>query len=214
MRLPRRHPRAVYEVYDAEERLGEQEQERAEGDLAHDLGETLAGPAPTVERRSPHGAPRRMLAGALLCTAAVCAFAAIAVALLHAISGAGASHRLVARVPPTPRAAGGELVRGARLGAARASKRAHDTPVLTEPPRSVVLQKRAALALRATRSPVAASAVPRRGEAPRARCSSSCTGVATSASRYALALAASGEAPAVQAPSTSTAAEVEFGFER
>ncbi len=216
MRLPRRHPRAVYEVYDAEERLGVGEQEQPEGELAHDPGGVLAGRWPAVESIALPGALRRMLAGALLCTAAVCMLAAIAVVLLHALSGAPTGRRLLARMPRTSRSTGGALRRGAGVEAVRGSHGAREPARKGEPSRVAGLEERAGRALPATqRSLIAAPApAPRRVRAWPMSGGSSWPDIALSRSPYAPVLAVSGTAPAAQAPSASTAADLEFGFER
>lgn len=97
MKIPRRRPRAVYEVYDAEQALGAQDGvDPAEPLLAQEEGKI--GAPPTVSRRPGRalaGASQtrsvlpRMLAGAAICLAAICAVAAIAVLALRTVDGAG-----------------------------------------------------------------------------------------------------------------------------
>jgi hypothetical protein len=118
MRMPRRHPRAVYEVYDAEEMLGEHQPPAPEGEQAETeqggpeveraAGATDRGQARIAPQRPERWAPGRMIAGVLLCTVAVCALAAIGIALLHVLEGAGATHRLSALPPAGPIGARGD----------------------------------------------------------------------------------------------------------
>lgn len=106
MKMPRRRPRAVYEVYDADEALGGQDgfggAAPPTGQEAPDLAEQLVEQAApyddsessrTLSALPIRGALTRMLAGATLCVAAVCVIAAIAIVLLHVVSGAGSVRR-------------------------------------------------------------------------------------------------------------------------
>ncbi|MFZ2052519.1 MAG: hypothetical protein WAU69_16475 [Solirubrobacteraceae bacterium] len=106
MKMPRRRPRAVYEVYDADEALGGQEDfaaaEPPAGHEAPELAQQFVGQAAPYEDRESsrallalpiRGAITRMLAGATLCVAAVCVIAAIAIVLLQVVSGAGSVRR-------------------------------------------------------------------------------------------------------------------------
>jgi hypothetical protein len=214
VRLPRRHPRTVYEVYDAEERLGVGEQEQPEGALAHDPGGAFAGRGPAVEGIALPGALRRMPASALLCTAVVCVLAAIAVVLLHALSGAGTGRRLLARMPRTSRTTGGALRQGAGVEAVGGSLGAREPARKAKPSGVAGLEERAGRALPAAQRSLVASPAPRRGAAWPMSGGSSWSDIAPSRSQYAPVLAVSGTAPTVQAPSASKAADLEFGFER
>jgi hypothetical protein len=109
--MPRRHPRAVYEVYDAEEMLGEHGRtvsggERVDAERGPEAEQAASGANcgqdAIVPQQPERWAPGRMLAGVLLCVVAVCALAAIGIALLHVLGGAGAAHRLAASPPPRP----------------------------------------------------------------------------------------------------------------
>jgi hypothetical protein len=118
MRMPRRHPRAVYEVYDAEEMLGEHDPLAPEGEQAEAeqggpeveraAGATDRGQARVAPQRPERWAPGRMIAGVLLGTIALFALAAIGIALLHVLEGAGAAHRFAASPPAGPIGARGE----------------------------------------------------------------------------------------------------------
>jgi hypothetical protein len=115
VKVPRRRPRAVYEVYDADEALGGHQDfadaaRPAEPEAAEDLAEQAApcedrtsyldrehlSAAPALPIR---GALTRMLAGATLCVAAVCVIAAIAIVMLHVVTGAGPARRGLASAP-------------------------------------------------------------------------------------------------------------------
>lgn len=120
--MPSRRPRAVYEVYDAEEALGEQEPSGAVGEPVDAAPDPAMERVPALEpasgvagrgqmRRTPpmgeRWAPGRMLAGALLCTVAVCALAGIGIVLLHVLGGAAVAHRVAASPPSRPIASAG-----------------------------------------------------------------------------------------------------------
>jgi hypothetical protein len=106
VKMPQRRPRAVYEVYDADEALGGQDgfggAEQPARHEAPELAQQFVGQAAPYEDRESsralsalpiRGAITRMLAGATLCVAAVCVIAAIAVVLLHVVSGEGSVRR-------------------------------------------------------------------------------------------------------------------------
>ncbi len=120
MKMPRRRPRAVYEVYDADEALGGQDgfggAESPAGQQAPELAEHLVEQAAPYEDREGsrvlsdlpiRGALTRMLAGAALCVAAVCVIAAIAIVLLHVVGGAGSVRRRSAPALQAARASDG-----------------------------------------------------------------------------------------------------------
>jgi hypothetical protein len=98
MRMPQRRPRAVYEVYDAEDRLAEQPLALGDAALAHDeQAPPSAGaqrdlpPSIAAERRSL--ALRRLLAGAALCAVSASVLIAIAMLTLRLLTGAGSQPR-------------------------------------------------------------------------------------------------------------------------
>ncbi len=212
VRMPRRHPRAVYEVYDAEEALGEHglpvsgdEPVDAEPVPAAEQATRAAdrGPAHIASRRPERFAPGRMLAGVLLCAVAVCVLVAVGIALLHVLSGAGAGvgRRVAAPSSLGPRGAHGEdsapIERTDAIERAAAAERAE----AVSPTEALLRQEATRSTLRVEH---ARQGGPRHDPAG-------------------LLPAGSGESPELQtqwaAPAPSmgcacAAAEVEFGFER
>jgi hypothetical protein len=133
--MPRRHPRAVYEVYDADEALGgpSESADRPNRQETPEIAEQPAEQATpyedsessrTLSELPMRGALTRMLAGATLCVAAVCVVAAIAIVLLHVVNGAGSARRRSAPAPQVARALHG----GASTTAAASVPMAHEVP--------------------------------------------------------------------------------------
>lgn len=119
MKLPHRRPRAVYEVYDAAERLGGPVVGLDGADLESDIGsdqfddrvgESVDARREPVSAMSPTQgsfAVRRVLTGLALCSVAACVLISIGVVLLHLLAGAGAGQpRIEGRAQPRTNAAG------------------------------------------------------------------------------------------------------------
>lgn len=190
MRVPRRQPRAVYEVYDAADALSEQE---GEEQGAQDDWPSTPGLERAVSPRSARRVLGRALAGAMLCATAVCVVAAISIVLLHLTGGSGSAHPRSSRrgaVPSRRKTDGdpqGASPDAASPAAAVAERSDPSTPASATRPHS----RRAAAP---TRAPLIAAAV----GAPR----SDVAQVLPSALTVALPGCA------------CAAAEAEFGFER
>lgn len=184
MKMPRRRPRAVYEVYDADEALGEQEGLGAAQSPAGQEGSELfaerAQAAPALPVRP---AFTRMLAGATLCLAVVCAIAAVSIALLHMAGGTGPARRRPASAPAARRDR-------------RTVPRAFTAAAAYVPP-----------APQAPRLRVATGSSRHRGRAP-------FTATASALALNAISVPAPQAAPEASSGCECAPAEAEFGFER
>jgi hypothetical protein len=146
--MPRRQPRAVYEVYDAEIALGERDEESAgvaaepaeagsqAADMAGDMAaepsaepaEAARAPMPPMPPMPPTSPGRsrstgrafgRALTGAMLCVVAVCVIAAVSIVLLHLLSGPSAAGPRTAQLGGGPYSRTGSQAPRSSLPAAR-----------------------------------------------------------------------------------------------